>query len=238
MSHPPHLNKNDLLTSTRDRTAFKTQLPVCLNWSSHLLRDERRWETKIFDNKFAPFSCFPSVPKPTGLVCWHVFGEQPSCWNFKLCDKKVNLQSTVLPILINSSSTSARLLSHKYAAISARAECLLELAHTWSISLRSMKICGIVECLATRNLLHGWDNMSFNLLSRQHMIAPATWHEKRFPCGFGLFSLELVFTWRLWWLSGSVDAAPPQTPCIRLLSKPTQISLYTKPRPAYGRQGL
>ena len=28
------------------------------------------------------------------------------------------------------------------------------------------------------------------------------------------------------------------TPCIRLLSKPTQISLYTKPRPAYGRQGL
>ena len=101
-----------------------------------------------------------------------------------------------------------------------------------------MRICGIVECLASRNLLHGWDNMSFNLLSRQHMIAPATWHEKRFPCGFGLFSLELVFTWRLWWLSGSVDAAPPQTPCIRLLSKPTQISLYTKPRPAYGRQGL
>ena len=28
------------------------------------------------------------------------------------------------------------------------------------------------------------------------------------------------------------------TPCIRLLSKPTKISLYTKPRPAYGRQGL
>ena len=80
--------------------------------------------------------------------------------------------------------------------------------------------------------------MSFNLLSRQHMIGPATCHEKRFPCRFGLFSLELVFTWRLWWLSGSVDAAPPQTPCIRLLSKPTQISSYTKHRPAYGRQGL
>ena len=49
----------------------------------------------------------------------------------------------------------------------------------------------------TRNLLHCWDSMSFNLLSCQHMIGPATCHEKRYQCWFGLFSLELVFTWML-----------------------------------------
>ena len=77
--YPPENHKTTSSSRTVDRTAFKTQLPVCflrqLDWNWHFLRDERRWGTKIFDNKFAPSSCFPSVSKPTGLVCRHVPGE-------------------------------------------------------------------------------------------------------------------------------------------------------------------